>query len=227
MEHSHHSHAAHEHSLGQELACHLPYAAFSVAMSFIVLSIFNFIGTALLVEPRLLQSSYHLLFHAFHYVHIVFAIVGTIVTFSRFSTNRLRCLIVSLLSPAIFCTLSDVALPTLAGRILGINVHLHVCFFSLHDLLNIVPFMLVGLITGFVVVKHETTELKRLSLHSHFAHILIASLAASFYIASYGFDAWYHVMGMLFLFLVAAVVTPCTVSDVVIPMYFARLKSLL
>jgi hypothetical protein len=32
-------------------------------------------------------------------------------------------------------------------------------------------------------------------------------------------------MGLLFLFLVIAVVVPCTLSDVVVPWYFARMKN--
>jgi len=226
MDHLHQAHTSHEHSLRQELICHLPYASFSVALGIIVLSIFYFLGTAINADQSLLRQSYHLLFHTFHYVHLVFAIAGTIISFSRFSSDRMRCLLVSLISPAIFCTLSDVALPTLAGRLLGIDVDLHICFFSLPDLANVLPFMMVGLITGFAICAHNsTTELKSFSLHSHFTHILIASLAASFYIASYDVNAWHPVMGMLFLFLVIAVIVPCTIADVVVPLYCARWKS--
>ena len=59
------------------------------------------------------------------------------------------------------------------------------------------------------------------SLGSHFIHILISSLAALFYMVSHGFDNWYPSMGILFLFLVVAIVIPCTFSDVVVPMYWA------
>jgi len=221
-----HLHAEHEESLREELICHLPYAAFSVALSFIMLALLSFFSMGLGAYGDGLREGYHVLFHAFHYVHLVFAIVGTVISFMRFSNNIVRCAVISLISPAIFCTLSDVALPALAGNILGLEVPLHICFFSLPDLANILPFMLVGLITGLAIVSHEHEGVLRvLSLRSHFVHICISSLAASCYVMSYGFEEWHVVMGMLFLFLVVAVVVPCTISDLVVPWYFARIRA--
>jgi len=60
------------------------------------------------------------------------------------------------------------------------------------------------------------------SVFSHFFHILISSFASTFYIVSHGLLHWYSFIGMIFLFLVIAVVIPCTLSDVVIPMAAAR-----
>jgi len=218
-----HAHIEHEHSLWQELLCHFPYATFSVAIGFLALSILKFFGAGCTNMAKL-SGAYHLLFHSFHYVHILFATVGTVVTFLRFSSSLWRCFVVSALSPAVFCTLSDVALPALAAHILGIRVPLHICFFSWDDTMNVLPFMLMGLITGFMIARHHVHGLRTISLHAHFIHILISALAASCYIASYGFDKWQGVMGILFCFLVIAVVVPCTISDVIIPMYVARYK---
>lgn len=218
-----HAHIEHESSLWQELMCHLPYATFSVALGFVVLSLLKFLSVGCVNVP-MLYSAYHLLFHSFHYLHLVFATVGTVVTFSRFSSRVVPCILVSMLSPAIFCTLSDVALPALAAQILGLKVPIHVCFFSLPDTMNVIPFMIMGLITGFAIARHHSHDLRIISLQSHFVHILISALAASCYIASYGFAAWQSVVGMLFCFLVVAVVVPCTISDVIIPMYVARGK---
>lgn len=219
---SEHSHHSHEYSITQELSCHLPYATFSVAICFVILSFMYFISLGFLVEEDLLRGGYHMLFHSFHYLHLIFATTGTFVAFSRFSRKILLCIVVSLISPAIFCTLSDIALPALAGYLLGLEMGVHICFFSLHDFMNVMPFMLVGLITGYTISRHYEAMLSFVSLSSHFVHILISSLAATFYTASYGFDAWHSYMGILFLLLVIAVVVPCTISDVVIPIYFSR-----
>jgi hypothetical protein len=218
-----HTHKSHEHSLYDELACHLPYAAFSVAFGFVVLSLLYFIGLNGM-QPALMRKGYHVLFHSFHYLHIVYAVIGTMVTFSRFSRNLVRGVILSVVSPAIFCTLSDVVLPALAGEILGVDMKIHICFLSWYDALNVIPLMLVGLVTGIVLRSHKESSLGFFSLGSHFVHILISSLASLFYMVSYGFGEWYQSMGLLFLLLVIAVVVPCTLSDVVIPMYFARAK---
>lgn len=222
FEHSHQEHAV---SLTQELACHLPYGTFSIAIGFIFLSVIHFLSLGFSVPAQAVRGGYHIMFHAFHYLHLIFAISGTFVAFSRFSSNRIRCIIVSLIFPAIFCTLSDIALPAVAGRMLGVPMGVHICFFSLPDLMNVIPFMFVGLITGYAISRHHTESLGFISLGSHFIHILISSLAATFYTVSYGFDDWNMLMGLLFLLLLIAVVIPCTVSDVIVPLYFSRHKS--
>ena len=42
------------------------------------------------------------------------------------------------------------------------------------------------------------------------------------YTISHGMHDWYHSMGILFMLLIIAVVIPCTLSDVVVPAYFAH-----
>lgn len=222
MSHDTHSHSEHAVSLSQELTCHLPYATFSVAFSFVILSLAHFMSLGFSADAA--RGGYHVMFHAFHYLHLIFATAGTFVAFSRFSNNWLRCIIVSLISPAIFCTLSDIALPAIAMQVLGVSMHMHICFFSWADTMNVLPFMFVGLVTGFAIAKHYSASLNFVSLSSHFVHILISSLAATFYTVSFGFNEWNEYMGMLFLMLVISVVVPCTISDVVVPMYFSRHK---
>lgn len=216
-----HLHASHESSLRSELLCHLPYAAFSIAFGFILLALLQFLGLSA-VNPKMVKKGYHVLFHAFHYLHIIFATTGTFVTFSRFSRRVYASIALSVISPLFFCTLSDIAFPALSARLLGFYVPLHICFFDWCDALNIIPFLIMGILCGIALRQHHETYLGFFSLASHFVHILISSLAALFYIVSFGFDGWHHVMGLLFFFLVIAVLIPCTISDIVVPMYFAR-----
>jgi hypothetical protein len=216
--HMQHSHKEHEASILKEISCHLPWATFSIAFGFILLSILHFVGLG--ISRSSATQGYHILFHAFHYLHIVYAVVGTLITFSRFSSAVMRGIVISIISPSFFCTLSDVALPTLAGNLLGVKMDMHICFIS--ELHNIVPLLIMGLITGLALRAHHESALSFFSLGSHFVHILISSMASLFYMVSYGFSNWYQSMGLLFFFLVIAVVIPCTLSDVVVPWYFAR-----
>lgn len=224
-DHSKHSHDGHIGSLRQELMCHFPYAAFSLALGFTVLSLIHLLTGTGYHSSRELAQSYHILFHSFHYLHLIFAVTGTCIMFFRFSKNVIGGILVSLIAPAIFCTLSDVALPALAGNLLGVNMPVHVCFTHLPDLINLLPFMLVGLLNGWMIRQHSESSMGFISLASHFIHILISSLAALFYMVSYGFTYWHHMMGILLIFLLVAVVIPCTLSDIVVPMYFARRKA--
>lgn len=217
--HDHHGHYHdHEHSLRGELLHHLPYAIFSVAFALIILS-FVTLGFAGFAQAAA-QKGANMLFHSFHFMHIVFAATGTIITFRRFSKDLLPSLLVGIWVPILFCTLSDSILPYLGGRALGVHMSFHLCFWS--ELSNILPFLFVGIFNGFVMSRHGTTSQRTYSIFSHFIHIFVSSLAATFYLVSHGFMDWHKDIGFVFLFIILAVVIPCTLSDVVVPMSYAR-----
>lgn len=219
MAHHHendHEHEAHSSSLSEELLHHLPYAIFSVAASLIVLSFFTHIGGNLDAFAERADA----LFHSFHFLHIVFASTGTVLTFLRFSSSVPQALLVGIISPILFCSLSDAILPYYGGRLLGVPMHWHLCFYS--ELNNVLPFLIVGIINGFVMAYHHYAKLLSFSIGSHFVHILVSSLASSFYLVAHGFYNWSHSIGYVFLFLIGAVLVPCTMSDVVVPMLFAK-----
>ncbi len=208
------------HSVWDELICHVPYAGFSIAIGFVFLSIINFFGQTSL-SAQATHEGYHVLFHSFHYLHVVVAVAGAIVTFSRFSEKIGWGIFIACLISPLFCVLSDVVLPSLAGRMLGISMPMHICFLSAHDALNWYAFLIVGLICGSALLYNKES-LKTFSLTFHFFHILISSMASMFYMVAHGLDHWYDVMGGIFIFLFVAVVLPCTLSDVVVPFCCAR-----
>jgi hypothetical protein len=207
----------HEHTVHNELVCHLPYAIFSVAFGLALLSFFSL---NFLTDAEQGRKSAKLLFHSFHFMHIVFAATGALITYFRFSKNFVRALLLGIFSPAIFCTLSDVVLPYLGGRMLGMPMKFHLCFVT--ELSNVLPFLIIGILNGFVMSQHHAGKQGFYSVFSHAVHILISSLASIFYLVSHGFLHWYLYIGSVFVFLVFAVVIPCTLSDVVVPMIFAK-----
>jgi hypothetical protein len=222
MNQNHNHEHGHDTSLTAELLHHFPYAVFSVAFA---LSILSFVGVISYgdMDIKSIKKSAHILFHSFHFMHIVFAAMGTIITYLRFSKNIIKALLVGLISPTIFCMLSDAVLPYIAGRILGVNMHFHICFYS--ELSNVLPFLFVGIITGFVLSKNHDSKQGDYSLSSHAIHIFVSALASTFYLVGHGFTNWYEHIGMVFLSLIIAVVVPCTLSDVVVPMMFARVDA--
>ena len=223
----HANHSKHKHTLYSELICHFPYAVFSVALSLIILSLLDFLKAGSLMIDN--HKVFGQLFHSFHFIHIVFAAAGSLITYYRFSKNVLHGLITSVFSASVFCILSDVLIPYVGGQFLGVDMHLHICFIS--ELPNILPFLFMGLLTGLAMTRHHghsdnstnntKDEFKETGLWSHFAHILVSSLASSFYLVSHGFSNWSHSIGLIFLLLIIAVVVPCTLSDVVVPMFVA------
>lgn len=208
----------------EELLHHFPYAVFSVAFGLIILSFLDVFGLSSgschSHDHAHSMHGAHLLFHSLHFLHIIFAITGCMVTFSRFSTNIVKGFVVAVLSSFFFCTLSDVIMPYLAGTLLGVTMNFHICLFS--ELYNVLPFYLIGLVNGLIMSKHSSGIKSFYSVGSHFSHILISSLASLFYLISEGLANWYPHMGLLFLFLIIAVVIPCTLADVIVPIFFAR-----
>lgn len=218
-QHNHaHGHTHEKETWLSEILCHLPYAIFSVAFGIAVLSFLGFF-TVNSPEGQVKQGA-HLLFHGFHFLHIIFAATGTLITFFRFSNNVPRGLVVGVAAPMFFCTMSDVVLPYLAGRVLGVPMHLHLCFIT--ELHNVLPFLIVGMLNGFLMSRYHAGNQMVYSIFSHFCHILISSLAATFYLVAHGYAQWYSNIGIIFIFLIIAVIVPCTLADVVVPMMFAR-----
>ena len=190
--HDHDHHHEHGHSFKEELLHHLPYAIFSVALGMVILSLLDYSSTMASLGHTVRGASckgYHMLFHSFHFLHILFAATGTIITFSRFSNNLLKAIIVGTIAPAFFCMLSDVLLPYVAGRMLGVDMELHICFHR--EIQNVLPFLVVGIINGLALRSHHSSMLGVFSLGSHFTHILISSLASLFYMVSHNFEIPY------------------------------------
>ncbi|MCX5924881.1 MAG: hypothetical protein NT124_01095 [Candidatus Dependentiae bacterium] len=228
---SHGDHAGHDHSAGDshehghsiygELVCHLPYAIFASAFALAILSFISVGHT----NVKQLCATAHGLFHSFHFMHIVFAATGTLITFFRFShrnapISKTRAFVVGVISPAVFCTLSDAIIPYFSGMIMGVPMQFHLCFLT--EWRNILPFLVVGLINGVILSGHHEGRRALYSLFSHSVHILVSALASLFYLVAYGCTDWLDSIGMVFLFLIIAVVVPCSLSDIVVPMMLAE-----
>ncbi len=210
---------SHGQSIVSELICHLPYSIFSVALSLFILSFTTYL-TCHIGSSVVLCNGAGILFHSFHFMHIAFAMTGTLIAFFKYSKNTAYGIVTSVFTTMIFCTLSDAVLPYLGGLLLGVKMHFHLCFLS--ELRNVLPFLFVGAINGIILGKYHKKSSAFNSVFSHFLHILISSLASTFYLVSHGMVQWYSSIGMVFLFLIVAVVIPCTLSDIVVPIAAAR-----
>lgn len=209
------------HAILNELICHFPYAVFSVAFSLIILMFFDFVGLGLSVKS--MSRVWFNMFHGFHFIHITFAAVGSLVTYLKMTKSKhiVKGLIFCGISATAFCMLSDIIFPYFGAVLLGANVKLHICFF--HEFNNIFPFLIVGLLVGLALSYHSEHTQGMFGLSSHFSHIFISSLASSFYMVSSGVNNLVGQIGYIFLVLILAVVIPCTLSDIAFPMFLAKL----
>ncbi|MFA5075103.1 MAG: hypothetical protein WC436_03280 [Candidatus Babeliales bacterium] len=202
-------------NIKDEIYCHLPIAIFSVAFSMIILSFLSYFD----VSGSNLKGA-HRLFHNFHFLHLLFAGTGTMLTFRRFSKNVTIGILIGFIVPAIFCTTSDALLPYVGGRLLGVDMELHWCFF--HHIKTVSTFLIIGMINGWIMSNHNLNKQLFYSQGFHFLHIFISSMASILYLVGFGFSDWHKQMGIVFAFLILAVLVPCTFSDIVVPMIFAK-----
>lgn len=215
-------------SFYQELLHHFPYATLSVALALMLLTLINVFFNAGIQAATIAAcqtgcchtSGLDILFHSFHFAHILFATSGTIVTFRRYSDKIWAALLIGTVSSMVFCTLSDVLLPYAAGRLLGVEMDLHICFAS--ELSNILPFLGIGLLNGWVMTQLPEYRTQENSLFLHFLHTFISAMASIFYAVGHGLSDFYSYFGMFYLLMVVAVIIPCTLSDVIAPIFFAQ-----
>jgi hypothetical protein len=216
---------SYSHALWHELVEHLPYALIAVATGLGLLSFFTVFAFDSMT-PTMVNKAADILFHNFHFMHIAFAATGVMVTFLRFSRNLVKGLLVGMVTTVTFCLLSDVIVPYLGGNLLGVHMHFHFCFID--EIVNVAPFLFVGLLIGAVIGSsshdHHSNHHDHHSVLFHTLHILTSTFASIFYLISHGFVAWYAHIGMVFLITLVAVVLPCTLSDLVAPIFFAGVK---
>ncbi|MCK4264902.1 hypothetical protein KAW80_00930 [Candidatus Babeliales bacterium] len=209
-----HKHDCHHESLKEEIISHIPFAILSVALSIIALS--------LLTYRTLEVDAAKKLFHVFHYLHLLFSGTGVVLIFRKYSNNVPMALLSGFLVPAIFCTLSDSIMPFIGGLYLGLDMHFHWCF--IHHLGSVLPFLTFGVLNGFVIGRHAEGKSLFYSAGSHFFHIFISAMASILYFYGFGFDQWYNQIGFIFVYLIIAVLVPCSLADIVVPISFAKFK---
>lgn len=217
-----------------ELMHHLPYGTLSVACALMVLSMVSvfFVPDAHALAHHAaghahdhgscgMVSGMDILFHSFHFTHILFAASGAMVTFYRYSKNVVAGVIAGVVSSVVFCTLSDILLPYAAGTLLGVSMELHICFSS--ELTNILPFLFVGVINGLIISRGKEEHAEQHSVSLHFFHTFISAMASIFYAIGHGLSDFHAYFGMFFMLMLVAIVIPCTLSDVVVPIVWARM----
>ena len=165
------------------------------------------------------------LFHLFHYPHISFACATAFINYMRHHSNLIAATLVSVFVPMFFCTLSDVLLPFFGGRLLGVDMQLHLCF--LCNKAIILSFLCIGLLIGYVSCLLQRyrvlPNLYGASLVSHFLHELVSSIASIVYTIGFGFFAWKQHLVQMFFLMACSVIIPCLFSDLIMPLFFARI----
>lgn len=212
--HSQHHSPNHSHgTIQDELLCHFPYAVIAVVSSLALLSLLGLSKTVSGDSGVLID-----MFHTFHFLHLIFAATGTVYAYRQHARGLLGTFVMGSVVPLFFCTLSDAVMPYLGGRLCGLDMVFHWCLTDHFS--TIAVFILIGILNGYVVSIHGNNSKVFSSHFSHFAHIFISAFASALYLVGSGFTSWSSHAGFVFLYLLVAVLVPCTLADVVVPLWW-------
>jgi hypothetical protein len=154
-----------------------------------------------------------LFFHLFHPAHMLFSAAATSAMFFRYERKVLKASLIGLIGAIGVCGLSDIGMPHVSLLLLGVQPPLHLCVIE-HPML-VLPFAVVGIVVG-VATAGATV---RTTVVSHSLHVLASTMASIFYmVGPLGVLAWIDDIGMIFTFVVLAVMVPCCLSDIVFPL---------
>jgi hypothetical protein len=196
--------------LSTELRHHLPWSAGGVLTGLaLVWLLLNLVpGDSLSLTLQL--------FHLAHPTHLLLSAAATAAMVVVHGGGAWRAVGIGLVASAGVCTLSDIILPWIGGSALaGIDhMHWHLCVLE-HPIL-VVPFLALGLAVGVLGGR----RVERSTIYSHAGHVLVSALASLLYLTAFGLELSVSTLGPVLLILMAAVMLPCCVSDIVVPVLF-------
>lgn len=189
-------------ALRLELRHHLPFTVAVTVVTAVAAS------AAVRAWPGIAAS--HLSFEGAHLTHVFVSAIATTAVASRQRASVALAAGLGIVGSIGFCTLSDVVLPYAGALLFRAPVSLDVEL--LEAPLKVVLAAVVGAAGGFV-------HMRRLSVYSHSAHVLVSSLASVLYLHTHAEGAWLdwgHAPAMAAVLFVS-VFLPCCMSDLVMP----------
>ncbi len=203
-----------------ELVDHLPFSVSAVAVGLTLAGIICFLTPIDQAAPghdlHEHGNPFWDLFHLFHPVHMLFSAAATTAMFWRYERRVLKAVIVGLVGAIGVCGLSDIVMPHLSLMMLGKRVPWHICVIQHPQM--VLSFAAVGVVVGLAASR----GVRRSTFFSHSLHVFSSSMASIFYlIGPFGRLGWIDSVGVIFLFIIVAVMVPCCLSDIVFPLFLA------
>ena len=196
-------------NLKRELCDHLPFTIYCVALGIIGLGILTFIAN---LHGTVTGEAFHGLYHIFHPIHLLFSASATTAMVMKYDKKILKAILIGSIGSVGVCGLSDIILPYAASYLLGVHSRIHICLIE-HPI-QIIPFLIVGLLVGVLITPAGNLS----TIFSHVGHVLVSSMASILYLVAFGLTNWIHYIGLVFVFMIIAVVIPCCTSDIILPL---------
>ena len=212
-----------------ELREHVPFSVAAVSMGLLVagaICILGFSGSERLGavagaehtdHDALDQNPARLFFHLFHPAHMLFSAAATAAMFCRYDRRPFKAIVIGLIGAIGVCGISDIVMPHISLMVLKVSTPWHICVVEHPDL--VIPFAIVGVLMGIAA----SAGVVRSTLISHSLHVLMSTMASIFYIIGpLGVIAWIDRIGMVFIFVILAVLVPCCASDILFPIFMSH-----
>lgn len=194
-----------------ELYHHLPFSTFGVLVALLVMGVLTVVIDAGHGHHEVAAASREL-FHVFHPAHVFLSAMASTAMFVKHDGNLFKGAAIGFISSILLCTLSDAFFPFLGGGFLGADMRFHI------DILEhpgmILPFAIIGTAAGLAAPAtfDKATEF------SHSIHVFVSSVASLLYLAAFGLEHWTHAIGGVFCVTILAVMLPCCLGDIVLPL---------
>ncbi|MFC2058698.1 hypothetical protein ACFLTS_03525 [Chloroflexota bacterium] len=190
-------------NITRELKSHAPFTALGALTGIVIMVIVT------LTEPS--HEVLHDVFHTLHPIHVVLSAIVTTAIYRHYQGSIWVAVGIGLVGSIAICSISDVILPYLGGRMLGATMSFHLCLVE-HPWL-VLPGAFVGVAIGLY---------SRWTKFPHFGHVLISTWASLFYMTAFGEMDWLPMLPLVFIVLFIAVWIPCCTSDIVFPLLFRK-----
>lgn len=194
----------------RELNEHVPFTLVATLLAVVITSV------VFLIYSSSIISTVTSLFYIFHPAHVFVSAVVSAGIFYKYRKSFLLAVVIGIASAVIIGSLSDIVLPYLGGTLFGLKTSFHLEVFE--KPLLILGVALVGGVVGTV------TQLTKLP---HFLHVLLSVFASLFYLFAFSLNINFLAVVLIGVIVFIAVLIPCCLSDIIIPLLFVRKKKYL
>ncbi len=183
-----------------ELKHHIPFTI--IATFFAVLLVF--------LTQKINYSS---LFFVIHPLHIFASAIVSSAIFYKYKKNFVQAIIIGVISSISIGSLSDIIFPYLGGIIFQLKTTFHLSLIE-------EPFKIIGIAIfgSFVGIFTRWTKFP------HFIHVFLSVFGSLLYLIAFSSISTIFHFAIAFLVVFFAVLIPCCISDIVIPMLFLKNK---
>jgi len=187
----------------RELKSHAPFTALGALTGIVIMVIVT------LTEPS--HDILHDIFHILHPVHVFLSAIVTTSIYRHYQGSIWVAVVLGLVGSIAICSISDILLPYIGGKMLVADISFHLCLIE-HAWL-VLPGAFVGTAIGLFTPWTKVP---------HFGHVLVSTWASLFYMTAFGEMDWLPLLPLVFIVLFVAVWIPCCASDIVFPLLFRK-----